>query len=117
MGTNYYLVKKQPTVREPVHIGKSSGGWLFLFQNQDQSWLDDPIVWHTWPQVRERLRQLTKTDPRYVILNEYDEAVSFDDFVKLVEDKQKDPGCYGNPDNFRWSEYVEGYRFADGEFR
>jgi hypothetical protein len=33
MGTNYYAVKIEPTVREDriIHIGKSSAGWKFLF--------------------------------------------------------------------------------------
>lgn len=31
MGTNYYAVKKKPTIAEPLHIGKSSCGWKFLF--------------------------------------------------------------------------------------
>jgi hypothetical protein len=28
MGTNYYLHNQQPEF-EPIHIGKSSGGWYF----------------------------------------------------------------------------------------
>lgn len=117
MGTNYYLVKNRPTVQEPIHIGKSSGGWLFCFQRQNQPWLDDPIVWNTWPQVHARLQQLTEGENRYVILNEYDEPVSFREFEALVQCKQEDPACSGNPDNFRWSDNVDGYRFTDGDFR
>lgn len=35
MGTNYYAVKNRPTVCSPIHIGKSSSGWLFLFHEQN----------------------------------------------------------------------------------
>jgi hypothetical protein len=35
MGTNYYAVKNGPTIQELVHIGKSSAGWLFNFQQQE----------------------------------------------------------------------------------
>ena len=35
MGTNYYVVRDRPSQMEPVHIGKSSIGWLFGFQDQD----------------------------------------------------------------------------------
>lgn len=36
MGTNYYAVRNKPTVESPHHIGKSSAGWLFNFQEQGE---------------------------------------------------------------------------------
>lgn len=33
MGTNYYAVMKKPTIADPIHIGKSSIGWKFLFHS------------------------------------------------------------------------------------
>ena len=33
MGTNYYVIPNRPSVEEPIHIGKSSMGWMFLFQD------------------------------------------------------------------------------------
>ena len=36
----------------------------------------------------------------FVIMDEYDEIIPYDDFVKLVESKQSDPFCRDNPDNF-----------------
>lgn len=118
MGTNYYLVKNGPTVNYgPYHIGKSSAGWLFDFQEQNEAWGDWPVVWHTYPQVKQRLYELTVVNSNFVIMNEYDQIVSYDDFIELVEWKQNDPDCKNNPDNFRWSKNIDGYRFCEGDFR
>lgn len=116
MGTNYYAVRNRPTVESPHHIGKSSVGWLFNFQEQNDSWTEPPIVWNTWPQVKEWLKKYTVDTQEFVILNEYDEIVSYDYFVHLVEAKQKDPFCKDNPDNFTYSRNVDGYRFSREEF-
>lgn len=115
MGTNYYLVKNGPTVREPVHIGKSSGGWKFLFETQNRTpWDEPPIVWNTFNQVKDCLWKYTVESDNYVIMDEYDEVVSFDDFVAMVERKQKEDA--DNPDNFKYIRNVDGYRFDDGPF-
>ena len=45
-------------------------------------------------------------------MNECDEVVSLDDFLKMVEIKQKED----NPDDFTYSDNIDGYRFVDGEF-
>ena len=116
MGMNYYAVKNRPTIAEPIHIGKSSCGWLFCFQTQDDEWNDPPVVWNTWNQVKDWLHKYTVEKKDYVIINEEDEIVSYTDFVKLVEEKQVDPFCAGNEDNFTYSRNVDGYRFSDGNF-
>ncbi len=117
MGTNYYAVKKKPTIAEPIHIGKSSWGWLFLFQSQNDTWREEPVVWNTYNQVKEWLDKYTNgKDKPYVILDEYDREISYEDFIKLVEDKQKDEHCLSNPDNFTYNRNVDGYRFSDGDF-
>ena len=39
MGTNYYAVKKKPRIvkiHDEIHLGKSSYGWKFAFQEQEQ---------------------------------------------------------------------------------
>jgi len=108
MGTNYYAVRTRPTTAEPIHIGKSSIGWLFLFQTQ--------IVWNTWNQVKEWLKANTLDKKDYVIIDEYDEIISYHDFVKLVEEKQKDPNCRNNSHNFEYCKNVDGYRFCDEYF-
>ena len=116
MGTNYYAVRNRPTVETPHHIGKSSAGWLFNFQEQNDSWTEPHIVWNTWPQVKDWLKKYTVDTHEYVIMNEYDEKVSYDYFVHLVEAKQRDPFCRDNPDNFLYSRNVDGYRFSREEF-
>ena len=118
MGTNYYVVPNRASIREPVHIGKSSGGWLFGFQEQENPWWGDPpVVWHTYEQVMAWLWEWTVEKTDYVIMNEYDEIVSFDDFKKLVDDKQSDPICLENDGNFAYGEKnVNGYRFIEGDF-
>lgn len=112
MGTNYYAVRNRPTVDGPIHIGKSSIGWKFNFQSHNDTWNEPPIVWNTYDQVYEWLYKNTVESDKYVIINEYDEIVSFEDFIALVERKQSE----NNPDNFRYSRNVNGYRFTDSEF-
>ena len=116
MGTNYYVVKNGPSVREPIHIGKSSIGWLFGFQGHNDRWDDPPVVWNTYKQVRDWLKKYTVDSTDYVIMNEYDEVVSFEDFFDLVDSKQKDPDCLRNPDNFDYARNVDGYRFTYEDF-
>ena len=45
-----------------------------------------------------------------------DEIITFEDFFKMVEEKQNDPRNLANEDNFTYSRNVGGYRFSDGEF-
>lgn len=77
MGTNYYAVSKKPTVAEPIHIGKSSAGWTFAIQEQN----NPPAVWHSYGEVMQWL----KTHDDYVIMNEYDEVITLDEFTEIVE--------------------------------
>ena len=112
MGTNYYAVSNRPTTADPIHIGKSSIGWKFLFQSQNDTWNKPPVVWNTYDQVYEWLYKNTVESDAYVIMDEYDEIISFNDFVKMVEDKQTTE----NDDNFTYSRNVNGYRFSDNEF-
>lgn len=117
MGTNYYAAKNEPTTMAPIHIGKSSAGWLFLFHEQEDLWRDAPIVWHSWDAIRTWLYDNTVAKTNYVIINEYDEIEPYDDFVKLVETKQKDPDCRDNPENFYYGvKNINGYRFREGDF-
>jgi hypothetical protein len=116
MGTNYYAVRNRPSIEEPHHIGKSSAGWLFNFQEQHNTWNHPPVVWHTWPQVKDWLKKYTVDSHEYVIMDEYDEIISYDNFVDIVEAKQNDPFCRDNPDNFTYSANRNGYRFSEGDF-
>ena len=108
MGTNYYAVRKRPSVESPIHIGKSSAGWLFLFHANK--------LWSNYDEVKEWLKQHTVNNKEYVILDEYDEEVPFEEFINMVEEKQNDKWCIDNPDNFTWTMNVAGYRFEDHDF-
>lgn len=116
MGTNYYAVKNRPSCDDPIHIGKSSMGWMFNFQRQNIKWNTPPVVWNTWNQVRTWLKENTVDSTDYVIIDEYDDIISYDEFVELVESKQTDEFCKNNPDNFAYADNVDGYRFSSGEF-
>lgn len=112
MGTNYYAVRTRPTIEDPIHIGKSSMGWKFVFQTHNDKWCEPPVVWNTYEQVYEWLYKNTVESDNYAIINEYDEVISFDDFIKMVELKQQE----NNPDDFTYSRNVNGFRFSDEEF-
>lgn len=116
MGTNYYVVKNGPSVQEPVHIGKSSAGWLFNVQAQNDKWHEPPVIWNTFDQVKAWLKANTVDSTDYVIIDEYDAIIPFDDFVELVERKQNDPFCPENKDNFSYARNVNGYRYSEEEF-
>lgn len=114
MGTNYYVVPNRPSVAEPVHIGKASIGWMFLFHDVSKPYNDIPIIWHCYEDVEDWLYKHTVESTDYVIINEYDEIVSFGDFIQMVEHKQEQ--FKDNPDNFTYCRNVNGYRFESHVF-
>lgn len=113
MSTNYYAVRTRPTIEEPIHIGKSSGGWKFLFETHNDQYNTPPVVWNTYKQVMLWLHNYVEVSKEYVILDEYDDIVSLDEFKALVNRKQNE----NNPDDFTYARNVDGYRFMDEEFR
>ena len=117
MGTNYYAVRNRPTIERPIHIGKASAGWLFHFQRQNDLWHEPPIVWNTYNQVKNWLKEYTVDSDNYVIINEYDEIIPFDEFCKEVDWRQNEEEYRNNPDNFSYKTMnVDGYRFSDNDF-
>jgi len=112
MGTNYYAVRNRPSIEEPIHIGKSSYGWKFLFHEFHDTWHDPPIVWEKFEDVRDWLKKYTVDSKDFVIMDEYDRIVSYDELMDLVATKQLED----NADDFRYNKNVNGYRFMEGEF-
>ena len=112
MGTNYYAVKKEPTVLSSIHIGKSSMGWKFCFHKvcSFENYINEEPL-NTFPQWKKFLEEQT-ANGNIVIMNEYDEIVELNYLLELIESKQSED----NPDNFTWSDNIDGYRFTDGEF-
>lgn len=103
---------KKPTIADPIHIGKSSIGWKFLFHTVpgyinyiNGESLDSYSRWIRF------LKEYTDNDT-IVIMNEYDEEVSLTDLIELVQRKQLET----NDDNFKHCDNVEGYRFFIGDF-
>ena len=115
MGTNYYVVRTRPTVEEPIHIGKGSIGWKFLFQSQNDTWHDPPVVWNSYEQVIDWLTKYTVESKDYVIIDEYDEVISLKDFIDYIGRKQLMDD--DNIDNFSHAKNIGGYRFDDSWFR
>lgn len=111
MGTNYYAVERKFAIhRNILHIGKSSLGWKFNFrgyQDYELDWNKPHISLNSLEEWKEFL-----SNPEYGILNEYDEEISYEDFFKMVEEKQKEE----NPDNFRYCANINGYRFTFNDF-
>jgi hypothetical protein len=110
MGTNYYVTSKEPTIRTPIHIGKSSIGWKFLFHEVDawENWIDGTSI-YTYPQW---VTFLENNKDIIVIMNEYDEVVELEELLAIVEKKQ----CCENDNNFTHAKNIDGYRFTDGDF-
>lgn len=98
MGTNYYAVTEKNKCEccnrsdiQKVHIGKKSYGWAFNFHGHrlgqyNGDWFNGDVIQNltSWAEYKEWL----KTQK---IVNEYDEDVSYDSFVQLVE-------SYGSPE-------------------
>ena len=113
MGTNYYALKKKPSLYSKViHIGKASAGWKFLFQGYQGATGSDGFMYDDLNiNSLEDWKEFLKND-EYVILNEYDEEVSYKDFFDIVDEKQSED----NPDNFKDCANINGYRFSYRDF-
>ena len=97
----------------PIHIGKSSMGWKFLFRSVpgiDNAISGEPL--NTYDRWINFLKEYTENDT-IVIMNEYDEEVTLNQFIEMVQRKQveKSERFFGY-----YIYVVDGYRFATGEF-
>jgi hypothetical protein len=120
VGTNYYQrtnICECCGRYEERHIGKKSAGWEFSFQGYNED-----IEIYSWEDWKKVLKEKGK------IFNEYGEEISYEEFVKLVEDSkggeyngrlntnhydycEKD-GCITNND---WKD-PEGHSFSLSDF-
>lgn len=113
MGENYYHHRNvcphcnRPETRE--HIGKASCGWTFSFHATEKI--------KTYAQWLERL-----AEPGGVIVDEYGDAVSLEDFKNIVKSKMREKknhaiACANDRDGFQRSFLdPEGHSFSEGEF-
>lgn len=110
MGTNYYCMERKISMHNRIlHIGKSSLGWKFLFQGYEnaEGIFDDEIYISSVEDWKDYLN-----NPKVIILDEYDSEISYKDFFKMVEEKQKE----NNPEDFRYNANIGGYRFSFRDF-
>ena len=120
MGTNYYHRSNTCLCCDRYdehHIGKSSAGWTFNFhgerdKNPEFNPLGETIV--SFADWKKRLKIGR-------IFDEYDEEISFEDFVKLIESKRNEKNnhtlyCRENhPEQKCWID-ENGHSFSEGEF-
>lgn len=107
MGTNYYAIKKKPSLYSSIiHIGKSSFGWKFLFRG----YLDEGEECLNIKSLNDWKKYLDNDE--LIILNEYDQEISYNDFFDMIEKKQLE----NNIDDFTYSVNVGGYRFNFRDF-
>lgn len=81
MGTNYYLYQKSDCVcckrpYQPLHIGKSSGGWYFSLHVIPEDNINDLDDW----------RELWSKEGA-VIRSEYDEPVSVAEMENIITER------------------------------
>ena len=107
MGTNYYVIKRKPSLHpSAIHIGKSSAGWKFLFRgylDSEEGFNDEKL---NIVSVEDWEKYLDNNE--LIILDEYDCPISYEEFFAMVERKQTEE----NEDNFKYNGNVNGYRFS-----
>lgn len=110
MGTNYYVGTEEPceechgTGKREQHIGKSSGGWKFLFNPFRKSFAE----WSAFLQSRKDK-----------IRDEYGRLVPFQEFVGFVAEKQRTCSTHWQPnENPAEHEIIDadGYRISKHEY-
>lgn len=110
MGTNYYF--ERVDLNKKWHIGKSSYGWEFHFEAQPELDVYSSTQWIKY--IKDGLSQTSwkmyaptsKYNCR--IVNEYDEEVLFEDFMKIVLTEERQKGFDGELTNhFRYLQEVE----------
>ena len=83
MGTNYYLQAPKcfhcGKADEPLHLGKSSGGWCFSLHVYPEEGINN------WDDLQAHIVQCLLHN--HIIVNEYGDAVSFEEFKQVVENR------------------------------
>lgn len=87
MGTNFYLELPESTAKHfesnPIHIGKSSAGWVFtLNAKQTKATASVLVCLDTWEKWVPYLKM-------GVIVDEYGSKVTYEEFVFRVTEKNR----------------------------
>ena len=104
MGTNYYASKEpEPPCskcghqvgEEQIHIGKSSGGWVFQFNQHPFIRMEVALSWYQFIELNE-----------LDIYDEYGKEISLDDFRGIVGTRTHPRGLHrpSHNDRDRWIE-------------
>lgn len=105
MSTNYNVVPREPKFDpEILHLGKSCFKRPFLFQGYEfkgRKGLDSYAKW---------LGYIVEND--LVIVNEYDEVISLEDFITLVKESSSQKPWEDDGK----TQLIDGYYFAFDEF-
>lgn len=110
MGTNYYMVRTRPTLNAPLHIGKHSYGWKFLFHYVAFDYEHEIKLHNYWDWF---IFIYTKVhEGSYVILDECEQEVTPDELFSIIQKAQHN----NNKDDFTYCMNIDGYRFTEGEF-
>lgn len=91
------VVKTMLKSFEEVHIGKSSVGWRFLFDGNNQEW--------------KTIQQYKDWIANYEIYDEYGNKYTQEEFWKMVEEKQSEVAA-SKKSNPNWYIVVDGYEFS-----
>jgi hypothetical protein len=118
MGTNYYLQKKvnRDGRRRDVHICKTSYGWYPHLQGYTHNSPGEYPIITSWFDWKRFLRQEIKRNDG-LIFNEYDELLSFDEFLSAIEGWQKTAAAsdWRNPFNFENRKELNPYGLSPEE--
>lgn len=98
MGTNFYLYfySDKPEDMVPLHLGKQSCGWRFLFHKSKHI---------------KNFQDFKDLIQKGCIMDEYEQIWSSDDLLKLIKSRQYDKQ---SPDS--QVEHIDGCDFLDGDF-
>jgi len=116
MGTNYHVKLNEceccGKCDEEIHLGKKSGGWVFLFRLQ-------PKFYNTFDEFIKYIIQ-----DHIIIYDEYDVVQDKDEFIKMIKDSYADKKNQRHQKFDRMSvggirtgnKNIGGYDFCDREF-
>lgn len=112
MGTNYYVKTGIfgicPTCKRDghevvLHLGKYSADWKFTLQ------LNGKKYYSNFEEMKEFLKGKQ-------IIDEYDDPVTLEEFVSLVESQQDCDESWYWVNHSDTNIYIKGYKFKDCEF-
>jgi hypothetical protein len=113
MGTNYYTKEKKCKAcghkPDGIHLGKSSGGWQFIFQYNGGQYYKNVAEMKEW--LKDK-----------IIEDEYGQLIRHTDFWKQIENPERKKMLNHTIEMQKEGEtshagvLIDGYSFTTGEF-